>query len=76
MPQLDSKKVAAVAQENAAMGILVGLPLDLAIGAACSYLLWAAENHRDETRAVLNERVVREGFSGQSLLATLNRVAR
>lgn len=74
--RLSSKKVAAVMEQNAALGVLVGLPIDLAIGAACSYLLWASEEHREETRRVLNERVIREGFTGVSLLETFNRVAR
>ncbi len=71
---MDSK-VDVVAQ-NAALQLLIKLPLADAIGAACSFLLHCANNHRTEFRRVMNERVVREGFRGISLLEVFKRQSR
>ena len=62
--------------QNVALQTLIGLPVADAIGVACSYLLHCAYNHKVELRRVLNERVIREGFSGISLLELLKRVSR
>lgn len=55
--------------------ILQRLPIGDAIGAACSFLLHCAYNHRVEFRRVMNEKVIREGFSGVSLLEVFKRVS-
>lgn len=47
-----------------------------AIGAACSYLLYAAHAHPHVVRRVLSEPVVREGFRGIPLIQILTRIAR
>jgi hypothetical protein len=62
--------------QHHALALLTSLPVSDAIGAACSYLLHCAYNHPDIFRRVMNERVVREGFSGISLLALFNRVSK
>ena len=56
-----------------ALKVLQGLPVSDAIGAACSFLLHCAYTHRTEFRRVMNEKVVREGFSGISLLEVFKR---
>ena len=71
MPQIFN--VDAQAQ---ALKVLVNLPVGDAIGAACSFLLHCATNHRVEFRRVMNEKVIREGFSGISLLEVFKRESR
>lgn len=66
----------SAAIQNVALKTLTSLPVAEAIGVACSYLLHCAYNHRVELRRVMNERVIREGFSGISLLELLKRVSR
>lgn len=51
------------------------VPVGLAIGVACAFLLHCAETKRREIRRVLNEPVIREGFRGVSLLEVLTRVS-
>lgn len=67
--------VPSVMIQNQALQLLQGLPVADAIGAACSFLLHCAYNHRTEFRRVMNEKVLREGFSGISLLQLFNRVS-
>lgn len=62
--------------QNSALNILRSLPPAEAIGAACSFLLHAAYNHREMFRRVMNERVIREGFSGISLLEVFKRMSK
>ena len=50
------------------------LPQADAVGIACAYLLQCAKKNPAMLRRVVNEPVVREGFTGQSLLATLKRL--
>ena len=52
---------------------LLAVPVGTAIGVACSFLLFCATQHRTEFRRVMNERVVREGLSGISLLDVFKR---
>jgi len=59
-----------------ALTLLRGLPVGDAIGAACSFLLHCVYNHPNEFRRVMNEKVIREGFSGISLLDVFKRVSR
>lgn len=47
-----------------------------ALGAVCSYLLLASVRHPKLVRTVMNEKVVREGFSGVSLLETIQRACK
>ncbi len=54
--------------------MLVMNPPD-AIGAALAYLLLQSAEHPAVVRRVLNEKVVREGFAGVSMLTVLNRLA-
>lgn len=59
--------------QNQLFKMLLDLPVGTAIGVACSFLLHCAYNHRVEFRRVMNEKVIREGFSGMSLLAVFKR---
>ena len=59
-----------------ALHTLLRLPVEDAIGAACSFLLHCAYNHRPQFRRVMHERVIREGFTGISLLSLFNRVSK
>lgn len=70
------QKLQGVEAQNVALKTLQGLPVNDAIGAACSFLLHCSYNHRGMLRRVLNERVIREGFSGISLLELLKRVSK
>jgi len=56
--------------------MLVDLPLPTAIGVCCSFLLHCALNHHEVLRRVMNEKVVRTGFTGESLLQVINRECR
>lgn len=76
MPLADSPEGRSVAKQNAALKVLMALPISDAIGAACSFLLHCAYNHQVEFRRVMNERVIREGFSGISLLDVFRRQSR
>lgn len=62
-----------VAAQVAALQTLLALPVGDAIGAACSFLLDCAYRHPALLRRVLDERVVREGFRGVSLLQMFKR---
>lgn len=73
MPLVDSPEGQHILAQTAAMNVLLKLPVSDAIGAACSYLLHCAYNHRVEFRRVMNEKVIREGFGGISLLQVLKR---
>lgn len=66
----------SIVAQMRALSALQQLPLPEAIGAACSFLLHCALNHRTMTRRVLNEKVIRSGFRGESLLDVLKRAAR
>lgn len=76
MPQVNSPEGQQVAAQNSTLQVLISLPVGDAIGAACSFLLHCAYNHRKEFRRVMNERVIREGFSGISLLDLFKRVSK
>lgn len=52
------------------------MPLHDALGVCCSMLLQASYDHPEVVRRLLSERVVREGFSGVSLLTMLQRAAK
>lgn len=73
MPAAASPECQSVLRQNEALRLLSSLPVGDAIGAACSYLLHCALNHRAEFRRVMNERVIREGFRGISLLDVFKR---
>jgi hypothetical protein len=64
-----------LALQHQALQTLTALPVGLAIGAACSFLLYCAYNHRVEFRRVMNDKVIREGFRGVSLLDIFKRVS-
>lgn len=55
---------------------MAGMAPHNALGAAFAYLLLAAELQPDLLRTLLNERVVRYGTAGESMLSVLSRVAR
>lgn len=65
----------SIESQTQALKILQALPVGDAIGAACSFLLHCVFNHRTELRRVMNEKVIREGFSGISLLELFKRVS-
>lgn len=71
MIELEDQK--SIEAQNNMLKILVALPVGEAIGVCCSYLLHCAHNHRIEFRRVMNEKVIREGFSGISLLDVFKR---
>lgn len=73
MPLVDSPEGQHVLAQTTAMNVLIKLPVADAIGAACSFLLHCAYNHRTEFRRVMNEKVIREGFTGISLLRVFRR---
>jgi hypothetical protein len=80
MPRTDatatqSPDQASLAAQNMVLQILMDMSVGDAIGAACSFLLHCAYNHRVEFRRVMNEKVVREGFTGISLLEVFKRVS-
>lgn len=58
-----------------AQGMLEMAPQD-GIGMALSYLLMMSIQQPEMLRTVLNEKVVREGFVGVSMIETLNRICR
>lgn len=76
MPLASSAEGQRIIAQNAALKVLTELPVGEAIGAACSFLLHCAYNHRTEFRRVMNEKVIREGFSGISLLEVFKRVSK
>lgn len=55
---------------------MIRMPVADSIGVSLSYLLQCAYDHPDVLRRVLNERVVREGLRGESMLTVLARAAR
>lgn len=65
-----------VAAQHTALKALQSLPVEDAIGAACSFLLHCSYQHTEMTRRVLNEKVIRHGFRGISLLEHLNKVGK
>jgi hypothetical protein len=73
---LASEEQESLQRQTTVLQVLQSLPVHEAIGAACSFLLHCAYNHRVEFRRVMNERVIREGFSGLSLLDVFKRVSR
>lgn len=64
-----------VMQMQFAQAMLKMSPSD-GIGVALSYLLLMSELEPARVRAILNEKVVREGFVGVSMIETLNRICR
>lgn len=81
MPQrqarVDPENLSLAVQTQYAKGMLDMRPED-AIGVALSFLLMSAhrEPHRTMLRKCLSEKIVREGFTGESMIALLNRVAK
>lgn len=73
MPLVDTPEDQSIARQSVALKVLIELPVSDAIGAACSFLLHCAYNHRTEFRRVMNEKVIHEGFSGISLLQVFKR---
>lgn len=59
-----------------ALAKLQSLPSNLAIAVCLSYLLYHSENHHEVFRKLLNEKVVRNGFQGESMINVLNRGAK
>jgi hypothetical protein len=59
--------------QNQLLTMLTDLPVGTAIGVACSFLLHCSYNHHVEFRRVMNEKVIREGFRGMSLLEMFKR---
>ncbi len=55
---------------------LLEMPPGQALGACMAFLLYSSTHHRKELRAVLNEAVTREGFTGISMLTILARAAK
>lgn len=72
----DTQEPTDVATVNATFTVLRGLPVHVAIGVCCSFLLHCSYNHREMFRRVMNERVQREGFRGISLLEQFKRSSR
>lgn len=66
----------SIQRQTAALQMLQKLPKHEALGVACSVLLQASYNNPVQLRRVLNEKVVREGFRGESFAATIARAAR
>lgn len=66
----------SLAMQRDLIFMMTSLPVRDSIGVACSYLLYAAMNHQTELRRAMNEKVVREGFRGESLLETIQRACR
>lgn len=64
-----------LAAQNQGLQLLQQLPVMDAIGVACSFLLHCSYNHRQAFRRVMNEKVVREGFGGVSLLKIFMRAS-
>ena len=76
MPTQLADDQASLARQNAMARALMDMPIGEAIGSACSFLLHCAYNHRTEFRRVMNEKVIREGFTGISLLEVFKRESR
>lgn len=58
------------------MKLMHAAPPMLGVGVCAAFLFHVAEKHPEALRRVLNEPVVREGFTGHSLIYELNRLAR
>jgi hypothetical protein len=65
-----------LAAQDAALKVLKGLPVGDALGAACSFMLQCSFTERAMFRRVMNERVIRDGFRGISLLEQFKRASR
>lgn len=72
----DGQENRSLAAQTAAVQVLAQLPVHDAMGAACSFLLSCAYNHQEMFRRVMNEKVIREGFTGISLIQLFKRVCR
>ena len=72
----DTQEQTDVTLVNQAFTLLRGLPVHVAIGVCCSFLLHCSYNHREMFRRVMNEPVQREGFRGMSLLEQFKRSSR
>lgn len=68
-------KIGLAGQAQMLNALLKLAPQDAA-GVACSMLLYLSETQPKMLERLLNEPVVREGFTGVSLLETFKRVAR
>lgn len=55
---------------------MVKMPVADAVGVSLSLLLRCSYDHPEILRRVLNEKVVRSGFTGESMLTVLTRAAR
>lgn len=69
------KENISTATQFEAIRVLTSFSTSDAVGVACSYLLAVAEKEPQVIRRVLNERIIREGWTGISLLELLKRVA-
>lgn len=76
MVENTQEAIGQVVRQNGALQVLLRMPLGDAIGAAAAFLLHCAHNHRVEFRRVMNEKVLREGFRGISLLEEFKRVSK
>lgn len=61
---------------RAALSLLGTMPPQDALGVCAAYFFEAVQHQPDLLRVILNEKVVRHGFLGVSLLSELTRVAR
>lgn len=66
----------SLTRQAAMMKALVKLPTHEALGVAMAIVMQCAYDHPQIVRRLLNEPVVREGFRGTTMIATLNRAAR
>lgn len=73
MPLASSPEGQSLIRQNEIFRLLTKLSVGDAIGVSCSFLLHCAYNHQTEFRRVMNEKVIREGFSGISLLEVFKR---
>lgn len=75
-PIVHGKQLHETAVQMGLLQVLLRETTPNAVGVACSYLLHCALNEPEVLRRVLNEKVIREGFTGVSLLELLNKVGR
>ena len=73
-----SEEQASLQRQTTMTQALLKLPAHEALGVACSFILQIAHSpeHRVMFRRVMNEKVIRNGFGGESLLKVINRHAR
>lgn len=76
--QLGDRTIAdeEITNQAAMLAALIQLPTGTAIGVCLSYLLHCAYNHHEIFRRVINEKVVQQGFVGESMISVLTRLSR